>query len=113
MRRAVHRPCRKAGTFDDGAPRARKRMMGHRTHNLVTGRQLRAARTLAGMSQADLAFALDINERAIRFWELRRDKKPTSGPNNARIEQCLFEHGVVLFAEPTPGARLAENTEKH
>jgi hypothetical protein len=25
-----------------------------------------------------------------------------------RIEQALLKHGVILFAEPTPGARLAE-----
>jgi hypothetical protein len=28
--------------------------------------------------------------------------------NDARIEQALLKHGVILFAEPTPGARLAE-----
>jgi DNA-binding XRE family transcriptional regulator len=42
-------------------------LMYHRSRNLVTGRQLRAARTLAGMTQKDLAAALDVNERAVRF----------------------------------------------
>jgi transcriptional regulator with XRE-family HTH domain len=84
--------------------------MGHRAHNLVTGLQLRAARTLAGMTQKDLAAALGVNERAVRFWERKRDRKPTSSPNDERIEQCLFAHGVILFAEPTPGARLAEKS---
>ena len=39
--------------------------MGHRAHNLVTGLQLRAARTLAAMTQKDLAVALGVNERAV------------------------------------------------
>jgi hypothetical protein len=33
---------------------------------------------------------------------------PTSAPNDARIEEALLARGVILFAEPTPGARLAE-----
>jgi hypothetical protein len=56
----------------------------------------------------DLAAALGVNERAVRFWERKRDRKPTSAPNDARIEQALIERGVILFAEPTLGARLAE-----
>jgi transcriptional regulator with XRE-family HTH domain len=83
-------------------------VIGHRTKNLVTSLQLRAARTLAGMTQKDLAAALGVNERAVRFWERKRDRKPTSAPNDARIEQALIERGVILFAEPTLGARLAE-----
>ena len=79
-----------------------------RSTNLVTGRQLRAARTLAGMTQRDLAAALGINERAVRFWERKHDRRPTSAPNDARIEQALLARGVILFAEPTPGARFTE-----
>jgi len=82
--------------------------MANRSNNLVTGRQLRAARTLAGMTQKDLAATLDVNERAVRFWERKHDRRPTSAPNDARIEEALLKHGVILFAEPTPGARLAE-----
>jgi DNA-binding XRE family transcriptional regulator len=76
--------------------------------NLVTSRQLRAARTLAGMTQRDLATVLGINERAVRFWERKHDRRPTSAPNDARIEQALLARGVILFAEPTPGARLVD-----
>ena len=60
--------------------------MARYSKNLVTGRQL----------------------RAVRFWERKHDRRPTSAPNDARIEQALLEHGVVLFADPTPGARLAK-----
>ena len=81
--------------------------MGPRTCNLVTGLQLRAARTLAGMTQRDLAAAVGVNERAVRFWERKRDRKPTSAPNDQRIEQVLTERGVNLFVDPTPGVRLA------
>ncbi len=82
--------------------------MGYRSYNLVTGLQLRAARVLAGMTQADLARALNVNERAVRFWEAKRDRKPVGGPNDERIEKLLLDRGVILFADPTPGARLAE-----
>ena len=78
------------------------------TINLVTGRQLRAARGLAGLTQRTLGAALGVDERAVRFWERKHDRKPTGSPNDRRIEQCLLEHGVILFAEPTAGARLAE-----
>jgi transcriptional regulator with XRE-family HTH domain len=76
--------------------------------NLCTGRQLRAARVLAGLTQRTLAVALGVDQRSIRFWERKHDRRPTSAPNDARIEQALLDHGVILFAEPTPGARLAK-----
>ena len=82
--------------------------VAYRSINLVTGRQLRAAQTLAGMTQRDLATVLAVNERAVRFWERKYDRRPTSAPNDTRIEQALLPRGVILFAEPTPGARLAE-----
>jgi DNA-binding transcriptional regulator YiaG len=72
--------------------------MAYRSNNLITGRQLRAARALAGMTQRDLATALAVNERAVRFWERKHDKRPTSAPNDVRIEQALLKHGVILFA---------------
>lgn len=74
--------------------------------NLASGRQLRAARILAGLTQKTLAKALGVDERAVRFWEQKHDRKPTGAPNDARIEQVLFDEGVMLFTEPTLGARL-------
>ena len=84
-------------------------MAGHST-NLVTGRQLRAARVLAGLTQRTLGAALGVDERAVRFWERKHDRRPTSSPNDRRIEEALLDHGVVLFAEPTPGVRLREKS---
>jgi transcriptional regulator with XRE-family HTH domain len=38
------------------------------TANLVTGRQLRAARAFAGLTQQDLAGELGVNERVRAYW---------------------------------------------
>jgi len=46
--------------------------------NIVTGRQLRAARILAGLTQKQLAQAVGVHERAARYWELKETKAPTS-----------------------------------
>jgi transcriptional regulator with XRE-family HTH domain len=76
--------------------------------NIVTGRQLRAARILAGLTQRQLAQAVGVHERAARYWELKENKAPTSTPSILEeIEIVLRNHGVVVFATPTPGARLA------
>jgi transcriptional regulator with XRE-family HTH domain len=76
--------------------------------NIVTGRQLRAARILAGLTQRQLAKAVGVHERAARYWELKEDKAPTSTPSSlSRIEAVLRDHGVIVFASPTPGARIA------
>jgi transcriptional regulator with XRE-family HTH domain len=76
--------------------------------NIVTGRQLRAARILAGLTQKELALAVGVHERAVRYWELKEDQTPTSTTEMVeRIEAVLRESGVVVFAQPTPGVRLA------
>src|ERR1700752_165096 len=71
--------------------------MVYSSKNLVTGRQLRAARTLAGMTQRDLARVLGVNERAVRFWERKHDRRPTSAPNDARIEQSAACEAQLCF----------------
>ena len=72
--------------------------------SLIDPRQLRAARTMAGLTQRGLGAALGVDERQIRFWERR---VPTNPRKVASIEQALLANGVALFAEPTAGARLA------
>ena len=86
--------------------------MAFYSKNLVTGRQLRAARVLAGLTQKTLAAALGLNERAVRLWERKHDRRPTGAPNDARIEEVLLDRGVILISQPTPGARLAEGLKK-
>jgi transcriptional regulator with XRE-family HTH domain len=79
--------------------------------NIVTGRQLRAARILAGLTRKQLAKAVGVHERAARYWELKEDKAPTSTPDTLeKIETALSEHGVILFSTPTEGVRLATRT---
>jgi transcriptional regulator with XRE-family HTH domain len=61
--------------------------------NVVTGRQLRAARLLAGLTQRQLALAVGVHERAARYWELKENKLPTSTPDNLeKIEAVLLDH---------------------
>ena len=76
--------------------------------NIITGRQLRAARILAGLTQKQLAHAVGVCERAARYWELKQHKAPTSTLSSLeKIEAVLRDHGVIVFATPTAGARLA------
>ena len=75
--------------------------------NIVSGRQLRAARVLAGLTQKQLAQAVGVHERAARYWELKEDQAPTSTLFLLqKIEVVLRSHGVIVFAVPTPGARF-------
>jgi DNA-binding XRE family transcriptional regulator len=82
--------------------------MRNPTTNIVSGRQLRAARVLAGLTQAQLARQAGFHERACRYWEARGDDPPTTVTQSlARIEAALGRNGVLVFRDPTPGARMA------
>ena len=60
------------------------------TTNIDSGRQLRAARVLAGLTQAQLAQQAGFHERACRYWEARGDDPPTTTPSSlAKIEAAL------------------------
>jgi len=50
--------------------------------NIVTGRQLRAARVLAGLTQRQLAIESGFGARAAKYWESRRDELPTCVPDS-------------------------------
>jgi transcriptional regulator with XRE-family HTH domain len=79
--------------------------------NIITGRQLRAARVLAGLTQKQLAKAVGVHERAARYWELKENKPPTSTLSLLEeIEVVLRNHGVIVFTSPSPGARLATSS---
>jgi len=78
--------------------------------NIVSGRQLRAARTLAGLTQSELSTEARFAPRACRYWESRGDKLPTDVLTTLEsIEQVLLRHGVEVFSSPTPGCRLVSN----
>ena len=53
--------------------------------NIVTWRQLRAVRILAGLPQKQLAKAVGVHERAARYWDLKEDKAPTSTPDTLAL----------------------------
>jgi hypothetical protein len=77
--------------------------------DLVSGRQLKAARALAGLSQAKLAKEAGFNADACRYWESHGDRYPTTVQSTLdAITATLERHGVIVFRDPTPGARLVE-----
>jgi transcriptional regulator with XRE-family HTH domain len=68
--------------------------------NIITGRQLRAARILAGLTQRQLAQAVGVDERAARYWELKENKPPTSTTSILeKIEAVLRNHGVIAIEQ--------------
>jgi transcriptional regulator with XRE-family HTH domain len=76
--------------------------------NISSGRQLRAARTLAGLTQSQLSTEAGFNPRAAKYWEGRGDNSPTETLQSLdAIERVLRRHGVEVFSHPTPGCRLA------
>ena len=68
--------------------------------NLVSCRQLKAARALAGLTQRGLGQVIGVDERQIRFWERRI---PTSAKKRAAIIAALKAHGVMLTSHPIIG----------
>jgi transcriptional regulator with XRE-family HTH domain len=58
--------------------------------NLVSGRQIRAARMLAGLTQAELARETGCHPRSVRYWESKDTDAPTNVASTlASIEQAL------------------------
>ena len=74
--------------------------------NVVSGRQLRTARIFAGLTQAQFAKAVGIDERSLRYWELKDDGRPTTTAVVLEmIEDVLLQNGVVLSSLLTTGRR--------
>ena len=69
---------------------------------LISTRQLKAARALAGLTQRDLGHLLGVDERQIRFWEKRI---PTQNRKRHLLEQALEKVGIECHAVPTIGVR--------
>jgi transcriptional regulator with XRE-family HTH domain len=75
--------------------------------NIVSGRQIRAARILAGLTQAELAQETGYHPRAVRYWENKGNSPPTNVAFTLdRIEEALIRYGVIPFSTPTAGVRL-------
>jgi transcriptional regulator with XRE-family HTH domain len=70
---------------------------------IVTCRQLKAARALAGWTQKDLGREIGVDERQIRFWERRI---PTNARKRQMLEHVFADAGVVFVSDPTIGVRM-------
>jgi hypothetical protein len=71
---------------------------------IASGLQVKAARSLLGWSQADLARAAEINVNAVRYWERQHGQRlhPISARGFAptRMASALRRAGVVLQHDP-------------
>jgi transcriptional regulator with XRE-family HTH domain len=65
--------------------------------NIVSGRQIRAARVLAGLTQAELARAAGCHPRSVRYWENKGSNPPTNDTRNsiALIELLFAAEGQI------------------
>ena len=73
--------------------------------SLKTGRQLKAARALAGIKQLELAKAAGLHVNSIRYME--RKHWITNTPSIVkRVIAALERFGVVLVSDPTPGVYM-------
>lgn len=78
--------------------------------NIASGRQLRAARVLVGLTQEKLSTEAGFGARAARSWERRRDNPPTSVDGTLEaIEAALLRHGVDILQS---NARLSVGVEQ-
>ena len=73
---------------------------------LALGRQLRAARVLAGLEQAELARAARLHVNSVRRLERMAAIPASSWHATERIVRALGDHGVEVVATPTPSVRL-------
>ena len=74
-----------------------------RRDRLVAGKQLKAARVLAGLSQQQLATEVGRSLRAITSWEAMTGKPTASRKSVERIEAALHRYGVALYVTPAGG----------
>ena len=73
--------------------------------SLRTGRQLKAARALAGIKPVELAKAAGLHVNSIRYME-RKDHITNTWSTIERVVAALEGFGVVLVSDPTPGVCL-------
>lgn len=74
---------------------------------LTTGNQLKAARALAGISQAQLAKAASINVTTISAMEGKGSATLGSGLDTIKAVMDVLEaNGVELLSDGRPGVRL-------
>jgi transcriptional regulator with XRE-family HTH domain len=69
-----------------------------------TGRQLAAARVLAGITQEQLAELAGLHVNSIRYME--RQNRITTGYSSGLVAEALAKSGVIFFRLPTCGIRF-------
>ncbi|WP_347976504.1 helix-turn-helix domain-containing protein [Bosea vestrisii] len=79
---------------------------------LTTGHQLKAARALVGVEQADLAERSGVAVTTIRKMEWKGAETLTSGLDTIkRVQTSLEAAGVEFLNHGQPGVRLAKRTD--
>jgi hypothetical protein len=63
--------------------------------NIISGRQLRAARTLARITQKQLAQEVGVHERAARYWELIAHKDRSRVARSCGYRICNTDRGCA------------------
>ena len=65
---------------------------------MITGRQLRDARELLGISRHELATHSGVSRLSVRLWESYGDELPSAlAPNLARTTSYLHSAGIIEF----------------
>ncbi len=70
-----------------------------------SGRHLKAARTLAGMTQRQLALAAGLHPNAVKYWE--REQGRIGGHAVSKMADALAEVGVTAAEEYANGRSMA------
>jgi hypothetical protein len=74
-----------------------------------SGRQLAAARMLAGVTQEELASQAGLHVNSIRY--LERQNYITTGHSSQRVTDAMAAMGVLFFSVPSCGVRLRHDSE--
>ena len=65
-------------------------------HQPMPGAVLRAARVLAGMTQADLSTAAGLHAQSVAYWEREGSRGVFGEVGTRRIVEALRERGIVV-----------------
>ena len=77
--------------------------------NIRTGAQVKAARALLGLTEAEVAHASGLHTNSIRY--LENQERVTTGYSSGLVEEAMNKLGVVFFIAPTIEIRLKGHSE--
>lgn len=84
--------------------------MALKDHLGLTGRQLAAARTLVGLSQAQLAEEANISVSTLKRMEACQGKVSGYLNNILAVKEALENHGIDFTNGDGPGVRLRKQS---